>query len=155
MEIVKTFSENMPDELLKINHKYLLMKYDENGKKIVKGNFKNVNWTYNDAYEQQFKQYNDYSIVRAFDLKNSGYIVVDIDQDIDLNELCKLHPVLGDTCCKKGNSKGFHFYFRNKELSNLKTEIKCLKGIEGDVITGTVWEAVDCKFNHNIVSDIL
>ena len=80
--------------------------------------------------------------------------MVDIDQDIDLKELCKLYPVLGDTCCKRGNSKGYHFYFRNKELSNLKTEIKCLKGIEGDVITGDVWEAVDCKFNHNIVSDI-
>lgn len=148
------FKDGLPKEIADLPCKYLLMKYDENGKKIIKGNSKEVKWSFEIASKKQkTKEFNDYSIIRAIDLTDSDYFVVDIDEDISLEKLYKTLPLLEETCCSKGNRKGYHFYFKNNKIGKYKKEIKCLK-IEGDIITDLIFERPDSKFNHNNLFEI-
>jgi len=148
------FKENMPKEIAELSCKYLLMKYDENGKKIIKGNSKEVNWSFDVALKkQQSKEFNDYTIIKAIDLTGSDYFVIDIDENISLEKLYETLPILEETCCSKGNRKGYHFYVENDKIGKYKKELKCLK-IEGDIITDLIFERPDSKFNHNIIYQI-
>ncbi len=146
---MEIFREEMPKVIVDLPTKYLLMKYDENGKKIIKGNTAGTNWSFEEASKkQQSKSFNDYTIIKSIDLTDSDYFVVDIDENISLEELYKTLPLLEETCCSRGNRKGYHFYLQNSEIGKYKKKLKCLK-IEGDIITDIIFERPDSKFNHN------
>lgn len=151
---MENFNDNFPKELDDIPHKFLLMKYDENGKKIIKGNSKNTNWSYDDAKKKlRSKEYEGFSIIKSLNITDTEILVVDIDDNINLEELYKILPVLEETCCTRGNRKGFHFYFKSSDVGKFKKCLKCLK-IEGDIITDNIFEKPDSKFNHDTIYEI-
>ena len=149
------YSTNLPSEIAKLPHKYLVVTLDDNGDKKIHGNSKTTNWSYDAACAMlKTNRCKGGFIVRAIDLKESPYFVVDIDvENITLSECYKALDVLQETCSVKGTRKGFHFYFQNKELANLKKQTKCLK-IEGDIITDMIFERDDNEFNHHVIYEI-
>lgn len=150
------YSTNLPEEIKEIPHKYLLIDIDPiTGNKIVNGNKDELNWDYEMAKKLiKTEKYKNCFITRKIDLTKTDYFVFDVDYDTTEEELYKKAPFLEDTCCVKGTTKGFHFYFRNAEIAKLKTTTKIFKYGDADIITGVIFEKDGGKFNHNIIYDV-
>jgi phage/plasmid-associated DNA primase len=153
-----TYTTNLPKEIKELPHKYLLIGLKtitgkKKPQKMVYGNSTDNNWTY-DIAKTKMKtdnKYKDCFISRAINLKGSDYFVFDVDFNIELKELYKLAPFLEDTCCVKGTTTGWHFYFKNADIAKLKFAEKIFKYGDADIITGFVFERDGGKFNHELV----
>ena len=157
------YKTNLPAEIESLDHRYVVIyKNPETGKKDVKGNSNDhPKWTYEGAMGKLLsikrnrpETRDTIKVARMIDMKNTDYCVIDIDEeDITLEECYERHPILRETCCVKGTTKGFHFYIKNKEVGRLKTSKKCLK-LGGDLITDKIFEKNGGVFNHDTIFEM-
>jgi phage/plasmid-associated DNA primase len=146
------YSTNLPQEIEELEHEYFVITFS-NGKKTIHPPKKGEKWNYEEALKAS-SIYNNAVVTRKINLKASPYFVVDIDDpNITLEQLYKDMPILEETCCVKGTTKGFHFYFKNTELANLTKDQKCLK-CEGDIITNYIFEKDNGVFNHHDIFEV-
>lgn len=91
------------------------------------------------------KDISEYYICYEIKIKDTGILIIDIDEDITIEEVYKLYPDLKNTYYTLGNNKGFHFYICAKYTKGMSSHNKTLNHIEGDFIKQQIWEKVDKK----------
>ncbi len=91
------------------------------------------------------KDISEYYICYEIKIKDTGILIIDIDEDITIEDVYKLYPDLKNTYYTLGNNKGFHFYICAKYTYGMSSHNKTLNHIEGDFIKQQIWEKVDKK----------
>jgi len=77
--------------------------------------------------------------VQGVVLKDSGYVVFDIDEpNVTYEECVEAFPwIKGHLTCK-GNTKGFHVWCKNPDNRYRTSQMDCLMGLKGDVLCSTL-----------------
>ena len=74
-------------------------------------------------------------------ISDTNILVIDIDENISIEEIYKLFPILKNTYYTLGTTVGFHFYIYSKNIKNkLNQKIDCIKNVKGDFINRQIWE---------------
>ena len=141
----------------KLPHKVIIVGLDENNKKIIKGNQKNVNWTLKEANNKLsfYKNLINPKIKLMVNLKDSNYFCIDVDEkqidgDTDYyNKLVDEFPVFDFAFYTKGTTKGYHFFFeKHKTLKNkyFKNIVKVNSKYQIDLISTDIIMDVNTEF---------
>jgi len=143
---------NVPQELQKlIPNEYIVVGYDEQGKKKPLGYTIGKKMTYQQAYSMAKK---GQDVMIAFDLTDSEYAVIDFDEEVELEEILNKYEIC-DSYIVPGNTKGYHIYIKipnknelpEKWRSNIQT---CMKEHIGDYLGAQVWERCNKHFQQEV-----
>ena len=141
--------QNDAETLFNLPKKAVIVSVDETGKKVINGNHKDTNWTYEEAQKKIVNKYSktlcNPQIKYMVDLTDSGFICIDIDAkqingETDyFNELKNEFPVFDYCMWSKGTTKGLHCFFKLNEAHQFMKRIKKMIRInikyEVDLIT--------------------
>jgi len=134
--------------LFSLPKKIIIVGYDDNGKKVIKGNYKNCNWTEQEAinkipyYTNKYKRDNitGWEIKYMIDMTNSNYFCLDVDKkDLEYEDLLDKFVIFDFCCYSKGTTKGFHCFFEKKEgIKFNKKAIRINEEFEIDLICNNI-----------------
>lgn len=135
-------NEEKKNKKISIPSKYICFTLDKDGKKTIpKGMGDNQNWDLTTAEQKCKNVYGDKGIIKQnIDMIYSDYAVIDIDEkNLTYEEVISKYSFLKDCYYTLGNTKGFHFFVRNKNFINKKTYTKRMKNIDGDLVCNKIW----------------
>jgi len=138
---------NQPAFLKDIPSEAILFHINEKGKKIPDARCIGKNLTVEQC--EALQQDND-QIVIVYNIKDTEYVVVDIDTD-DYTHEDLFNDTDIDSCYVNGNTKGQHIWcrFRNKTDEYKRNVTDCGNYATMDFLGEKVWERIDKEWTHD------
>lgn len=144
--------QNDAETLFNLPKKAVIVSVDETGKKLINGNHKDTNWTFEEAQKKIVNKYSktlcNPQIKYMVDLTDSGFICIDTDaKSIDgktdyFTELVNEFPVFDYCMWCNGTTKGYHCFFKLNEahqfMKRTKKMVRINDKYEVDLITSHI-----------------
>lgn len=134
----------IPQKIISLHSKFVIVYRDANGKKQVRGNSITDNWNQQEANIKSIGLKQP-QICSKIDLHGTNICCIDVDDNTTLEELIKINPIFAKGLKTKGNNKGHHAYFQGENnwiVEKTKKAVKVFKDFEGDFLNDIVFEDI-------------